>query len=313
MNLSLEPAITVNALTKRYGGRAVVDGVSFDVAPGEVFAILGPNGAGKTTTVEILEGFRAPDGGQARVLGLDPVREGGALKPRVGMMLQGGGVYPQVRPLEALRLFASFFADPEPPEALLRKVGLDAVAGTRFRRLSGGEKQRLQLALALVGRPELVFLDEPTAAMDPQARRDTWRLIRELKGRGVTVVLTTHFMDEAEQLADRVAILAAGRLVALDTPAGLSAEHAAQVRFSVERPIDRHALAAHLRGLTVWAERPGRYVLDAAPSPELVAMLTGWLAQQGVQLTELRAGGGTLEDVYLQLTGDTDAAVGAVA
>jgi ABC-2 type transport system ATP-binding protein len=300
----VEPAIVVRGLTKRYGGRTVVDGVSFEVAPGEVFAILGPNGAGKTTTVEILEGFRRPDGGQARVLGLDPVQEGAALKPCIGMMLQGGGVYPQVRPLEALRLFASFFADPERPEDLLRQVGLEGVAATRFRRLSGGERQRLQLALALVGRPELVFLDEPTTAMDPQARRDTWRLIRDLKGRGVTVVLTTHFMDEAEQLADRVAIVNAGRVVAMDTPARLSAEHAAQVGFAVDRPIDRHALAAHLRGLTVWSERPHHYVLDVAPSPEVVAALAAWLAQKGVLLTELRAGGGTLEDVYLRLTGD---------
>jgi ABC-2 type transport system ATP-binding protein len=303
----MEPAIAVRDLTKRYAGRPVVDRVTFDVAPGEVFAILGPNGAGKTTTVEILEGYRSADGGEARVLGLDPLRQGAALKPRVGIMLQGGGIYPHVRPLEALRHFASFFADPEPPEALLRAVGLELVAGTRYRRLSGGEKQRLSLALALVGRPEVVFLDEPTTAMDPQARRDTWRFIRDLKSRGVTVMLTTHFMDEAEQLADRVAILSQGRLVALDTPAALGARHAAQITFTVSRAIDRHALAARLRGLTVWAEGPLAYVVDAAPSPELIAALARWLAEQGVLLTSLRAGGGSLEDVYLQLTGNEPA------
>jgi ABC-2 type transport system ATP-binding protein len=282
----------------------VVDGLSFDVAPGEVFALLGPNGAGKTTTVEILEGYRPADGGSARVLGLDPQRDAAALKPRIGLMLQGGGVYPQARPLEAIRLFASFFADPLPPEALLRDVGLERAAGTRYRRLSGGEKQRLSLALALVGRPELVFLDEPTTAMDPQARRETWALIRNLKENGVTVLLTTHFMDEAEQLADRVAIVSAGKLVALGTPQQITGGGAAGLRFRTQTPPDTTALEAALAA-AVSAEGGGWYSVAGSSSPEAIARLTAALAGQDVQLTDLRAGAGSLEDAYLRLVGET--------
>ncbi|HLJ80766.1 MAG TPA: ABC transporter ATP-binding protein, partial [Ktedonobacterales bacterium] len=200
-------AITVEGLTKRYGEKDAVHEVSFSVARGEIFALLGPNGAGKTTTVEILEGYRAADGGSARVLGLDPLRDGQKLKPRIGVMLQQDGVYPDLRPPEVLGLFAQFFMAPEDPEELLRLVGLTEAAKTRCRQLSGGQKRRLALALALVGRPELVFLDEPTTGMDPQARRATWDIILKLKERGATILLTTHFMDEAERLADRIAIL----------------------------------------------------------------------------------------------------------
>src|SRR5262249_26521906 len=214
-------AIVVSGLTKIYGGRAVIHELSFGVQPGEIFALLGPNGAGKTTTVEILEGYRAPDTGSVRVLGLDPLRQAAALKPQIGVMLQQDGVYPSLKAGEVLTLFAQFFADPEDPRELLRTVGLAEDAGTRCRQLSGGQKRRLALALALVGRPRLVFLDEPTTGMDPQARRATWDMIRGLKERGATVLLTTHFMDEAERLADRIAILDSGSLIALDTPAGL--------------------------------------------------------------------------------------------
>jgi ABC-2 type transport system ATP-binding protein len=196
--------------------------------------LLGPNGAGKTTTVEILEGYRKPDSGSVRVLGLDPDRQGAALKPRVGLMLQQGGLFPQITPREALRLFAAFYADPEQPEALLEQLQLTDVATTRFRQLSGGQKQRLSLGLALIGKPHLVFLDEPTAAMDPQARRATWNIIRALSQRGTTVLLTTHFMDEAEQLAQRVAIVDRGRLVALDSPAGLRQSVAREVRVATQ-------------------------------------------------------------------------------
>ncbi|HEY0581332.1 MAG TPA: ABC transporter ATP-binding protein, partial [Chloroflexota bacterium] len=183
-------AVEVRDLVKTYHGRSVVDGLSFSVQRGEVFALLGPNGAGKTTTVEILEGYRKPDSGSVRVLGLDPNRQGAALKPRVGLMLQQGGLFPQITPREALRLFAAFYADPEQPEALLEQLQLTDVATTRFRQLSGGQKQRLSLGLALIGKPHLVFLDEPTAAMDPQARRATWNIIRALSQRGTTVLLT---------------------------------------------------------------------------------------------------------------------------
>src|SRR5579864_3873865 len=184
-------AVVVRDLVKRYNGRRVVDGLSFAVETGEVFALLGPNGAGKTTTVEILEGYRRADAGSVRVLGLDPTRQGAQLKPKIGLMLQQGGLFPQITPKEALRLFAAFYPDAEDPEALLDQLQLREVASTRFRQLSGGQKQRLSLGLALVGKPELVFLDEPTAAMDPQARRSTWNIIRSLVSSGTTVLLTT--------------------------------------------------------------------------------------------------------------------------
>src|SRR5438309_11245897 len=237
-------AIEVRDLVKQYNGRCVVDGLTFSVKPGEGFAILGPNGASKTTTVEILEGYRTPDAGEVRVLGLDPVRQGTELKPRIGLMLQQGGLFPQITAREALRLFAAFYPDAEDPDALLDQLQIREVAGTRFRQLSGGQKQRLSLGLALVGRPRLVFLDEPTSGMDPQARQATWNVIRTLRDRGVTVLLTTHFMDEAEQLASRVAIVDHGRLVALDSPAALRRGVAAEIRFSTQPPVTPHALAA---------------------------------------------------------------------
>jgi ABC-2 type transport system ATP-binding protein len=317
------PAVVVAGVAKRYAGRAVLQDLAFTVRRGEVFALLGPNGAGKTTAVELLEGYRVPDAGRVRVLGLDPVADGAALKPRIGLMLQGGGIYPQIRPLEALRLFAAFYARPEDPLALLRATGLEDAAGTRYRQLSGGQKQRLSLALALVGRPEVVFLDEPTAAMDPLARRATWGVIRDLRARGVTVLLTTHYLDEAERLADRIAVLDAGRLVALDTPAALMARAGAPaVRFSAPSGLDTAALRAALRAAPgdggrdgasgvagapatpdVREEEPGRYAVAGVPSPALVARLTAWLAAQEAQVTELTVGRRSLEDVYLELTG----------
>jgi ABC-2 type transport system ATP-binding protein len=302
-----EPAITVRGLTKRYAGRAVVDGLSFDVAPNEVFALLGPNGAGKTTAVEILEGYRRPDEGVVRVLGLDPSREGAALKRRSGLMLQDGGVYPQIRPLEALRLFASFYPCPEDPVDLLRLVGLEDAAGTRFRQLSGGQKQRLSLALALIGRPELVFLDEPTAAMDPQARHATWDIVRGLKARGVTVLLTTHFMEEAERLADRVAILHRGRLRALGSPATIGRRSdSGGIRFSAAPGLPLDGLAERLGARGAIEERPGEYAVDLEATPASVAAVATWLAERDVLVSELRIAGQSLEDVFLRLTSRTE-------
>lgn len=299
------PAIAVERLTKRYGGRAVVDDLSFEIAAGEIFALLGPNGAGKTTTVETLEGYRAPDTGRVRVLGLDPVRESSALKPRIGLMLQQGGVYPQIRPLEAIRLFASFFRDPEDPAMLLRQVGLEESARTRYRQLSGGQKQRLSLALALVGKPEVVFLDEPTAAMDPAARRATWNFIRDLKRRGVTVLLTTHFMEEAEQLADRVGIVNHGQLVALGSPDELARQGTTgELRFTAAPGLDTTALAAHLGIAGVQEAAPGRYRVAAIATPALLASLTQWMSERDVLITELAVARQSLEEVYLRLTGD---------
>jgi ABC-2 type transport system ATP-binding protein len=305
-----EPAVLVKELVKTYGGRRAVDGLSFDVERGELVALLGPNGAGKTTTVEILEGYRRADGGTSRVLGLDPLRDGPRLKSRIGLMLQQGGIYPSAYPLEVLQLFASFFSAPLDPLELLRRVGLSDAARTRFRRLSGGQKQRLSLALALVGRPELLFLDEPTAAMDPQARRATWELIRSLKQQGVTILLTTHFMDEAERLADRVAIIDRGRLIALSSPralieGGIAGQGAPGVQFRTRPGLDVVALAGLFGDTTVREDSPGAYFAVVAPSPQQLADLTAWLRDQGALLTDLRVGGAprSLEEVFLSLTG----------
>jgi ABC-2 type transport system ATP-binding protein len=301
-------AIEVRDLRKVYDGRAVVDSLSFNVASGEVFALLGPNGAGKTTTVEILEGYRKADGGSVEVLGLDPIRNGRALKARIGLMLQQGGLFPQITPREALRLFAAFYPNPRDPDALLEELQLTSFANTRFRQLSGGQKQRLSLGLALVGRPALVFLDEPTAGMDPQARQTTWRIIRTLQADGTTVLLTTHFMDEAEQLASRVAIVNAGRLVALDTPSGLRHAVSREVRFTTSESVSESGLSAALRlpPSAVTREVGGGYVLRTEPTPQTLAELTAWLAAQNVLLTELRAGSRSLEQAFLTLTGTPD-------
>jgi ABC-2 type transport system ATP-binding protein len=308
------PAVIVRDLVKRYGGRAVLDGVSFDVATGELFALLGPNGAGKTTTVEIVEGYRRADAGEVRVLGTDPARGGPALRARVGLMLQDGGMEPRARPDEILRLYAAFHADPRDPAELIDLVGLRAVARTRYRRLSGGERQRLALAVALVGRPELLVLDEPTAGMDPAARVSTRELIRGLQSQGVTIVLTTHDLVDVERLADRVAILDAGRIVAMGSPAALVAGAAPRLRLRFGRAVAAADLAS--LGAAIAPGRPGLRVIPvpgdssaasvegALPDPALLAAVASWAASRGVLVTELRAAGGTLEDRYLELTGD---------
>ncbi|HZJ26955.1 MAG TPA: ABC transporter ATP-binding protein [Acidimicrobiia bacterium] len=300
-------AIEVVGLRKRYGERRAVDGVSLSVKVGEVFGLLGPNGAGKTTTVEILEGYREPDEGTARVLGLDPWRDGAALHRRVGVMLQEGGLYPGVRPLEALELFASYYEDPDDPQRLLTLVGLDDVRTTLVRRLSGGEGQRLSLALSLIGRPELVFLDEPTAGMDPRARVTTWKLVRDLHDRGVTVVLTTHAMDEAEQLCDRLAIMDRGRVVAEGTPAELTARAGnAEVAFRASGGLDHRSMAKAL-GLAADAvsePQRGRYVVAASATPGLLADLTAWLRDEDVALEDLTTGRTSLEELFLRITGE---------
>ena len=304
---SATPAIEVAELAKRYGDVHAIDGLSLRVEAGEVFGLLGPNGAGKTTTVEILEGYRDPDDGEVRVLGLDPVRDGRRLRPQIGVMLQDGGLYPGLRPLEALELFAAYYDDPADPQALLEQVGLEHTGRTVVRRLSGGQQQRLSLALALIGRPTLVFLDEPTAGMDPRARATTWEQVRTLSDRGATVLLTTHAMDEAEQLCDRVGIINAGRLVAEGTPAELTLDAVAdETRFAASPGLDRASLAAAL-GVDadgVVEERPGTYLLRADASPALVADLAVWLRDHDVRLGELRSGRRTLEEVFLALTRD---------
>lgn len=298
------PAITVEGIAKRYGAVRAVDGLTFTVNVGEVFALLGPNGAGKTTTVEMLEGYRSPDAGTVRVLGLDPIRQGQQLKQRIGIMLQQDGLYPGLTAREALRLYGQFYNRSADTEALLERVGLQSAAKTRCRQLSGGQKRRLALAVALVGRPALIFLDEPTAGMDPQARLATWEIIRDLRREGATVLLTTHLMDEAEKLADRVAIIDHGRLIALDTPATLTGAAAAgMLRFSAPAGLDCAALAALPSALEAKEVSPGSYMLKTTHASSLLVELTAWLRDQSITLTELRVGHGSLEEIFLQLTG----------
>ena len=299
------PAVEAEDLEKRYGSVTALEGLSLCVEVGEIFGLLGPNGAGKTTTVEILEGYRRPDSGRARVLGMDPFADGADLRPRIGVMLQDGGLHPGLRPIELLRAYAAFYPDAQKPEDLLDLVGLDGARPVPIRRLSGGQQQRLALALALVGRPSLVFLDEPTAGMDPHARATTWELVRELRDRDVTVLLTTHAMDEAEHLCDRVAIIDHGRLVAQGTPAELtSGTPVDDIYFSGPPGLACSELASALR-LAETAVRelgPGRYQIDAEGTPALLADLTAWLRDHDARLGELRAGRRSLEEVFLRVT-----------
>ena len=287
----------------RYGDTVAVDGLSFDADAGQITAVLGPNGAGKTTTMETLEGYRVPTEGQVRVVGLDPVADHGALCRRIGVMLQAGGVYPTMAPAEALRLFAAYYADPLDPWDLLERVGLEQVARTPWRRLSGGEQQRLSLALALVGRPEVAFLDEPTAGVDPGGRLVIREVVRELRDRRVAVLLTTHELDEAEKLADKVVIIDRGRVVATGTPNELMASGGGQdIRFAAPPGIDTTALGARLDA-TVTEVDSGEYRVGRESSPRAVADLTAWLAEHDLPLGDLRAGRQSLEDVFLRLTG----------
>ena len=299
-----EAAIVVDNFSKSYGSHRVVDHLHFTVQRGEVFALLGPNGAGKTTTVETLEGYRKPDEGSVRVLGLDPISQAQTLKPQIGVMLQQDGLYPALTAREVLRLFAGYYEHPQDIDALLQQVGLSEAGKTRCRRLSGGQKRRLALAVALIGNPRLVFLDEPTAGMDPQARLATWEIIRDLKSHGVTILLTTHLMDEAERLADRVAIIDHGRLIALDTTANLmGTQNASVVRFVARPGLDYQQLASLPSAHKAEEVRPGSYLIEAADIPALLAELTAWLRDQHVTLSELRVGHGSLEDLFLRLTG----------
>jgi ABC-2 type transport system ATP-binding protein len=299
------PAIEVDDLTIAYGGTLAVDRLSFEAEAGQVLALLGPYGAGKTSTVEALEGYRRPTGGRLRVLGLDPVADHAALAPRIGVMLQSGGVYPGIRPLEALELFASFYADPDDPAALIERVGLGHARRTTWRQLSGGEQQRLSLALALVGRPAVAFLDEPTAGVDVQGRQLIRRLVRDLAQEGVCVLLTTHDLDEAERLADRVVIIDRGRLVTSGTPSELmSAGGSREIRFAAPPGLDTASLGKTLMA-GVEEEAPGEYRVDAEPSPANIAALTGWLAESDLPLADLRAGRQRLEDVFLRMTAIT--------
>jgi ABC-2 type transport system ATP-binding protein len=299
-----QPAVQVTGLTKSYGSVQAVDGLSFDVPRGEVTALLGPNGAGKTTTVEICEGFHRPDAGSVRVLGLDPIGDAPSLRPLVGVMLQAGGCYPGARTLEMLQLLAAHAAHPLDPRELLERLGLTKVARSTYRRLSGGEKQRLSLGLAVIGRPELVFLDEPTAGLDVQGRRDTWQLITDLRASGVTVVLTTHAMDEAERLADSVVIINGGRLVAAGSPAELTASGAqSQLTFRARPGLNLDSLLSVVPAEVSAVETaPGEYLVRGTIDPRLLAATTAWCADNGVMAEDLRVQQRSLEDVFVELT-----------
>ena len=306
MNAAGVPALEVRDLVKAYGTRRAVDGLSLTVEAGSVLALLGPNGAGKTTTIEICEGFRRADSGTVRVLGLDPARDAAALRPRVGVMLQEGvGGYTGATAIEMLRLFAAYATHPHDPTELLASLGLSEVAGTAVKRLSGGQQQRLSLALALVARPELVFLDEPTAGMDPQARRGTWEFVRKMRADGVSVVLTTHFLDEAEQLADTVVVMDRGRIVAAGSPAELTKAGAeGQIRFTAPAALPLPSLVAALPpGTSAMEEESGRYLVSGDVTPQLLATLTAWCAAQEVLAEDLSVERRSLEDVFLELTG----------
>jgi ABC-2 type transport system ATP-binding protein len=275
-------AIEVSGLEKSYGSHEVLHGISFTVESGEVFALLGPNGAGKTTTVEILEGYRARDGGEVTVLGEDPGRAGRDFRARIGIVLQSSAVYQQLSALEMLELFAGYYPAPRRVKEVLALVGLEAKGEARVRTLSGGQLRRLDLALALVGDPELVFLDEPTTGFDPAARRQAWETIRDLRALGKSILLTTHYMEEAQRLADRLAILREGRIVATGSPSALLTGHpAAEIRF----------------------RRNGQEVVIATEEPTRVLHeLTAEALAAGAELEGLEVHRRTLEDVYLELT-----------
>jgi ABC-2 type transport system ATP-binding protein len=274
-------AVTVHELRKRYGDREALRGVSFEIRTGEVFSLLGPNGAGKTTTVEILEGYRTRDGGQVSVLGADPLRTSRDWRGRIGVVLQSSAMYETLTVRESLAAFAGYYERPRPVDDVVRVVGLDESADVRVSKLSGGQRRRLDFGLALVGDPELIFLDEPTTGFDPAARRTAWETIRSLKELGKTILLTTHYLDEAEQLADRVAVLRRGEIVAEGAPADLTRTPATEIR---------------------WREN-GRLMVEQTHEPTRVLHeLTARAVAAGRELDELEVRRPSLEDVYLQLT-----------
>ena len=300
-----EPAVAISGLVKRYGSLTAVDRLDLTVSRGSVTAVLGPNGAGKTTTLECAEGFRRPDAGTVRVLGENPHDARSRLSSRIGVMLQeSSGGYPGARAVEMLRHVAGLYAHPLDVDALVDRLALNEAGRTTVRRLSGGLRQRLSLAMAVVGRPELVFLDEPTAGLDPRSRRTTWDLITELRADGVTVVLSTHLLDEAERLADQVAIIARGRVVASGSPEELTgAEH--EVRFTGRPRLDLGSLQSALPlGAAVDEPTLGSYVVSGAVDPQTLATVTAWCASHGVMPQHLSVGRRSLEDVFLTLTGE---------
>ena len=297
--------VRLRGVTKRYGSTTAVSDLDLEVNAAEVLALLGPNGAGKTTTVEMCEGFVKPDSGTIEVLGLDPIADNARVRERIGVMLQGGGGYPAARAGEMLNLVASYAANPLDPGWLLDTLGLTDAARTTYRRLSGGQQQRLALACALVGRPELVFLDEPTAGMDAHARVVVWELIDALRRDGVTIVLTTHQLKEAEELADRIVIIDRGSAVAAGTPAELMHSGAEdQLRFTAPRRLDLSLLTAALpEDYSAREVSPGEYLVEGKIDPQVLATVTAWCARLNVLATDVRVEQRSLEDVFLDITG----------
>ncbi|MGA4864000.1 ABC transporter ATP-binding protein [Streptomyces lavendulocolor] len=298
--------ITVNGLRKAYGGRVAVADVSFAVAEGEIFGILGPNGAGKTTTVECVEGLRTPDAGTVRVAGLDPVADHREVTRLLGAQLQQSELQPKITVREALELYASFHTRPADWRPLAERLGLTDHLAVRFAKLSGGQKQRLSIALALVGDPRAVVLDELTTGLDPRARRETWALIEDVRARGVTVLLVTHFMEEAQRLCDRIAVIDGGRVAALDTPAGLirRATVSTVVSFTPSAPLDDRELAALPGAASVRTQEDGRVVVEG--TDDTVEAVVSLLARHRVTAHQLRVAEATLDDAFLDLTTGAD-------
>ena len=295
------PAISVRHLTKTYGDTEAVHDVSFEVEAGEVFALLGPNGAGKTTTIEILEGFRQRSGGEVATLGVDPADRNAQrwLRTRIGVVLQELAVEPYYSVRQVLSRNAGFYPSPRPVDEVIELVGLVEKAGARVKTLSGGQQRRLDVGLGIIGRPELLFLDEPTTGLDPSGRRDTWELIRRLSADGTTVILTTHYMDEVEALASRVAVLANARIVATGTPASLGGRDSGAVTIRFDLP---DGVTAEELPFPVHALRDGRVELRTEEELEVLHALSGWAIEHHHRLPGLTVARITLEDVYLQLT-----------
>jgi ABC-2 type transport system ATP-binding protein len=282
----MKNAVSVTDLRKSYGQLEAVRGISFEIAEGEVFGLLGPNGAGKTTTIEILEGYRKRDGGSVSVLGEDPQRAGGEWRERIGIVLQSSAMYPNLTVAEHIRVFAAYYAHPRNPDEVTELVGLAEKRGAQVKTLSGGQKRRLDLALGLIGDPELIFLDEPTTGFDPQARRAAWDMIRSLRELGKTVLLTTHYLDEAEQLSDRVAVLREGRVVALGRPSELAGTRTAtEIRYR---------------------DNGRQIVLETDEPTRVLHELTGEALAAGGELQELQVRRPTLEEIYLSLTDESE-------
>ena len=309
-----DAAIEVTGLTMRYGSRQVVNGIDFSVHHGEVFAFLGPNGAGKTTTVEILEGFRSRTAGTVRVLGIDPESAPAAWRDRVGIVLQSSVPEPDLTVAETVELYAGFYRRPRPTDEVLSLTGLDAQSNMRNRRLSGGQQRRLDVALALVGDPDVLFLDEPTTGFDPAARRAAWETIAGLKRLGKTIFLTTHYLEEAEYLADRIAVITAGRIVATGTPADLGGrdQQPSTVRLSLNPSLPLDVWPAELLRHAANADCPrlladGRFEFDSSDPAADLFELTRWAATNHTHIEGLEVARPTLEDVYLVLTNEREA------